>query len=91
MMSRMSDLISIDPDIRGGTPCIVTTRLDVYSVAARFNAGETAASILDGYPDLTPEHVAAAVAYAAKHPFEEDPDGRPWRKHAGAKASESTV
>jgi uncharacterized protein (DUF433 family) len=76
----MSHLISIDPSIRGGTPCIVTTRLDVYSVAARFNAGESAASILDGYPDLTAEHVTAAVAYAAKHPFEEHPDGHPWRK-----------
>ena len=80
-------LIEIDPDILGGTPCIVTTRLDVYSVAARFNGGEPAASILDGYPDLSPDHVAAAVAYAAKHPFEEHPEGRPWRKAAAAKSA----
>jgi uncharacterized protein (DUF433 family) len=79
-MHFMSELISIDPSIRGGTPCIATTRLDVYCVAARFNAGESAASILDGYPDLTSEHVAAAVAYAAAHPFEEHPEGHPWRK-----------
>ena len=83
----LDTLIEIDPDILGGTPCIVSTRLDVYSVAARFNGGETAASILDGYPDLTPEHVAAAVAYAAKHPFEEHPDSRPWRKSKTAKSA----
>ena len=76
------DLIEIDPDILGGTPCIASTRLDVYSVAARFGVGESATSILDGYPDLTAEHVAAAVAYAAANPFEEHPDGRPWRKPA---------
>ena len=82
-----SDLILIDPDIRGGTPCITSTRLDVYSVAARFNSGESAESILDGYPDLTAEHVAAAVAYAVAHPFEEHPDGHPWRKAKAARSA----
>ena len=74
------DLIAIDPDILGGTPCIATTRLPVYAVAARFLAGEPPTSIIDGYPDLTDEHVLAAVAYAAAHPFYEEPDTRPWRK-----------
>ena len=80
-------MIYSDPDIRGGTPCIVGTRLDVYSVAARFNAGESAESILDGYPDLTSAHVEAAVVYATAYAFEEDPDGHPWRKTSGAKKS----
>ena len=74
------ELIVSDPDILGGTPCIVSTRLPVYAVLARFRAGETAAEILDGYPDLSAAHVMAAVAYAEAHPFEEHPDGRPWRK-----------
>ncbi len=74
-----NDLIRSDPDILGGTPCIVSTRLPVYAVAARVKAGESAASILDGYDDLTDEHVKAAVAYAELHPFFEDPNGRPWR------------
>ncbi len=80
------DLIAIDPDILGGTPCIVTTRLPVYAVAARFRAGETASSILDGYPDLTEAHVRAAVAYADAHPFVEHPDGRPWRRQKATAA-----
>ena len=74
------DLIISDPEILGGTPCIVTTRLPVYAVAARLRAGETAASIFDGYPDLTEEHALAALAYAQAHPFVEHPDARPWRK-----------
>ena len=83
----LGPLLEVDPNIRGGTPCIVSTRLDVYCVAARFNDGESAESILDGYPDLTPAHVAAAVAYAALHPFEEHPDGHPWRKTKAAKSA----
>ena len=51
------ELIVSDPDILGGTPCIVSTRLPVYAVLARFRAGETAAEILDGYPDLSAAHV----------------------------------
>jgi uncharacterized protein (DUF433 family) len=82
----MSPLIQIDPDILGGTPCIATTRLDVYSVAARVAAGETPRSILDGYPDLTEAHVREAIAYAKAHPFQEHPEGRPWR-HAGPERS----
>jgi uncharacterized protein (DUF433 family) len=74
-----SDLIVSDPEILGGTPCIATTRLPVYAVAARFRAGEPASSILDGYPDLAEKHVLAAVAYAEAHPFVEDADARPWR------------
>lgn len=82
MLGRMSneDLIVVDPGILGGTPCIATTRLPVYAVAARFRAGEPVSSILDGYPDLTEAHVLAAVAYADEHPFVEHPDARPWRK-----------
>ncbi len=82
------DLILSNPDILGGTPCIAGTRLPVYAVAARFKAGESAASILDGYDDLTEEHVRAAVAYAETHPFIEDPDGRPWRSRPQRHAAE---
>jgi uncharacterized protein (DUF433 family) len=81
-------LIHSDPDILGGTPCIVSTRLPVYAVAARFKAGESAASILDGYADLTEQHVKAAVEYAELHPFVEDPDGRPWRSRPQRLAAE---
>ena len=83
-----SDLIVSDPDILGGTPCIISTRMPVYAVAARYKAGEPAAEIIDGYPDLSVAHVLAAVSYASAHPFVEDPDGRPWRKPSRREAAE---
>ena len=75
-----SDLVVIDPNILGGAPCIATTRLPVHAVAARFRAGESWVSILDGYPDLSERHVLAAVAYAEANPFEEESGARWWRK-----------
>ena len=64
----------------GGTPCITGTRLTVYAVAARIRGGESVAHLLDGYADLNEEHVRAAIEYADRVPFEEHPNGRPWRK-----------
>lgn len=80
-------MIVRDTAILGGTPCIAGTRLNVYSVATRYRGGETPEEILDGYPDLTPEHVLAAVRYAETHPFVEHPDARPWRKKAQTDAA----
>jgi uncharacterized protein (DUF433 family) len=77
---NMSPFILEDPEIMGGTPCIRGTRITVYAVAARLADGETVAELLDGYPDLTQVHVQAALDYAARVPFVEHPDGRPWRK-----------
>jgi uncharacterized protein (DUF433 family) len=75
-----SDLILIDPDIMGGTPCIRGTRITVYCVAARINGGDPVEQVLEDYPYISKAEIAAAVAYAARVPFEEDPDGRPWRR-----------
>ena len=81
MTNSRDDLILSDPEIMGGTPCIKGTRLTVYVVAARIRGGETVAELLDGYPpEFTEEHVRAAIEYADRVPFEEHPDGRPWRK-----------
>lgn len=68
------------PGVLGGTPCIRGTRLNIYAIAARYNGGESASEILEGYPDLSEEAVVAAVRYAADHPLVEHPDARPWRK-----------
>lgn len=80
MRAVENDLILIDPEIMGGTPCIKGTRLTVYVVAARIRGGESVAELFDGYPpEFTAEHVQAAIAYADSVPFEEHPDSRPWR------------
>ncbi len=80
------DLILIDPEIMGGTPCIRGTRLTVYAVAARIGGGETVAELLDGYPpEFTERHVHAAIAYANRLPFVEVPNSRPWRNPVSKK------
>ena len=72
-------LILSDPEIMGGTPCIRGTRMTVYAVEARLRS-ETPADLIAEYPHLTPEQIEAALRYAAKHPFVEHPDARPWRR-----------
>ena len=81
----LSHLIHIDPEIMGGTPCIKGTRITVYAVEARLKGGDSISSVLDDYPYITADQLLAAVEYAGRVPFEEHPDGRPWRKSkAGA-------
>jgi uncharacterized protein (DUF433 family) len=75
-----------DPAIMGGTPCIRGTRLTVYAVAARLRV-ETAADLIDEYPHLTIEQIEAAAAFAAAHPFSEDPSSRPWQRRRESDAA----
>ena len=42
------------------------TRVPVYVVLDNLADGETAATILDQYPSLKPEHIPAAISYAAE-------------------------
>jgi len=58
-------LISSDPTIMHGQPCFAGTRVPVFVVLDNLAAGETAETILREYPTLKPEHIPAALAYAA--------------------------
>lgn len=58
--------ITADPAIMHGTVCFRGTRIPVSVVLDNLAAGETPARILDQYPSLKPEHVPAAIAYAAE-------------------------
>lgn len=57
--------ISIDPARMHGLPCFRGTRVPVYVVLDNLAAGESPETILDEYPSLRPEHIRAAIAYAA--------------------------
>lgn len=58
--------IWIDADRMHGMPCMLGTRIPVYVVLDNLAAGETAETILAHYPSLRPEHIPAAIAYAAE-------------------------
>jgi uncharacterized protein (DUF433 family) len=57
--------ITMDPNRMHGLPCFRGTRVPVHVVLDNLAAGETAETILDQYPSLQPEHIPAAIGYAA--------------------------
>lgn len=57
--------ITVDPQVLHGTPCFKGTRVAVSVVLDNMAAGEAEKRILDQYPTLRPEHLRAAIAYAA--------------------------
>jgi uncharacterized protein (DUF433 family) len=59
-------LIEIRSDVMFGKPCLKGTRIPVYLILEKLAAGETAEQILTAYPQITREHVMAALQYAAK-------------------------
>ena len=59
------ELISIDPTICHGQPCIKGTRIMVTIVLDALAAGLDTAEILRHYPTLTRDSVRAAAAYGA--------------------------
>ena len=57
--------ITIDPEKRGGKPCIRGLRMTVYDVLEYLASGMTEEEILKDFPDLTLEDIRACLAFAA--------------------------
>ena len=58
--------ISIDAARMHGTPCFRGTRVPVYVILDNLAAGESVETILHEYPSVRPEHIPAALAFAAE-------------------------
>jgi uncharacterized protein (DUF433 family) len=58
--------ITSDPEVMHGAVCFRGTRVPVSVVLDNLADGETPERILDQYPFLKPEHIPAAIAYAAE-------------------------
>jgi uncharacterized protein (DUF433 family) len=58
--------ITIEPDKRGGKPCIRGLRITVYDVLEYLASGMSEADILKDFPDLTREDIQACLAFAAE-------------------------
>ena len=52
------------PDVIRGKPRIKGTRIPVSLVLGYFAAGNTAEEIIDEFPDLNKDHIAACLDYA---------------------------
>lgn len=60
------------PEIAGGRPIIVGTRISVDFIARLFQAGEQPEEIVATYPHLSPAAVYDAVSYYLDHQAEID-------------------
>lgn len=58
--------ITIEPDKRGGKPCIRGLRITVYDVLEYLASGMTEEEILRDFPDLTREDIRAVLWFAAE-------------------------
>lgn len=58
--------ITTDPNICFGKPCIRGTRIWVSLIVENLADGVTEKELLEAYPQLKPDDIRAALAYAAE-------------------------
>ena len=64
--NRILERITANPKIFGGKPIIRGRRLAVEHVLGMLAAGDTAETILEGYPWLESEDIKACLVYARR-------------------------
>ena len=64
--SKLLERIKVNPGIFGGKPIIRGRRLAVEHVLGMLAAGDSPATILEGYPWLEPEDIQACLVYARR-------------------------
>jgi uncharacterized protein (DUF433 family) len=65
-MIDLNERIAIDPDIRGGKPCIRGTRITVYDILEYMAGGMSEAEILADFASLEAEDLRAVLMFAAQ-------------------------
>lgn len=58
-------MIETRPGVRSGKPCFIGTRIAVYDVLDYLASGMSTEEIVADFPELTDEHVRAAIEFAA--------------------------
>ena len=61
---RLLERITANPEIFGGKPIIRGLRIPVELILGLLAQGVSEEEILDDYPDLQPDDIRAAIAYA---------------------------
>jgi uncharacterized protein (DUF433 family) len=65
MPMDLTTIIETRPGVRSGKPCFVGTRITVDDVLEYLASGMTTDEIVADFPELTPDHVRAAIEFAA--------------------------
>jgi uncharacterized protein (DUF433 family) len=61
----LTEVIVTRPGVRSGKPCFVGTRIAVYDVLEYLASGMSTEEIVAEFPELSREHVLAALEFAA--------------------------
>ena len=64
-MNHYTSLITIDPQIRFGKPCIKNTRIAVSDILQWLASGMSNEEIIEDHPQLKKEYILAALNFAA--------------------------
>jgi uncharacterized protein (DUF433 family) len=70
-MTLWQEHLGSDPAVCGGDLCARGTRIPVTVILDNLAEGSSRTEILCSYPSLRPEHIDAALAYAAELAHEE--------------------
>jgi uncharacterized protein (DUF433 family) len=62
---ELTSVIETRAGVRSGKPCFVGTRIAVYDVLDYLASGMTVDEIVTDFPELTADHVRAAIEFAA--------------------------
>ena len=68
------EIITHDPKVRSGKPCIRGMRIAVVDVLEMLAAEMTWEEILEDFPYLTKEDIRACLDYAANHAQNDKPE-----------------
>jgi len=77
-LRRARQLVTSDPDIKGGEPAFRGTRVQVHLIAGLIAQGESAEDLLASYPRINSEMIRLAPIYAAAYPLRGRPRKQPW-------------
>ncbi|WP_322745546.1 DUF433 domain-containing protein [Plectonema radiosum] len=66
LMPNNTPIISVSPDVMGGTPVFTGTRVPVKTLLDYLKAGESIDDFLDGFPTVNREQVVAFLEEAGK-------------------------
>ena len=59
------EIITINPNIRFGRPCIKGTRISVYDVLGWLSIGMSHEEIIEDFPEITEQDILASLAYVS--------------------------
>ncbi len=72
-INMTTPIIHRDPEIQGGVPVFVGTRVPLKNLFDSLEAGDTLAQFLEDYPSVTREHALAALELARESAAEHAP------------------